>query len=99
MRSIGGVQDALYDEVVANGWYERRPDAIRNKWTQLALGALIIAVVVTGVLAAFTTFGLVGLALVILALGPGVRRRRRCRPGRPRGRRCWPDWVLCGRTC
>ena len=66
---IGGVQDALYDEVVANGWYERRPDAIRNKWTQLALGALIISVVVTGVLAAFTTFGLVGLALVILALG------------------------------
>ena len=68
-EAIGGVQDALYDEVVANGWYERRPDAIRNKWTQLALGALIISVVVTGVLAAFTTFGLVGLALVILALG------------------------------
>ena len=68
-EAIGGVQDALYEEVVANGWYERRPDAIRNKWTQLALGALIIAVVVTGVLAAFTTFGLVGLVLVILALG------------------------------
>ena len=30
-ESIGGVQDALYDEVVANGWYERRPDAIRNR--------------------------------------------------------------------
>jgi hypothetical protein len=59
----------LYDEVVRNGWYERRPDAIRNRWTSLALGALIIAVVVTGVLAAFTVFGLVGLALVILALG------------------------------
>ena len=68
-EAISGVQDALYDEVVANGWYERRPDAIRNKWTQLALGALIISVVVTGVLAAFTTFGLVGLALIILALG------------------------------
>ncbi len=68
-EAISGVQDALYDEVVANGWYERRPDAIRNKWTQLALGAMIISVVVTGVLAAFTTFGLVGLALIILALG------------------------------
>ena len=34
-----------------------------------ALGALIFAVVVTAVLAAFTTFGLIGLALVILALG------------------------------
>ena len=68
-EAIGGVQDALYDEVVANGWYERRPDAIRNKWTQLALGALITSVAVTGVLAAFTTFGLVGLALIILSLG------------------------------
>lgn len=68
-ESIGGVQNALYDEVVSNGWYERRPDATRNKWTQLALIGLIVAVVVTGVLAAFTTFGLVGLALVVLALG------------------------------
>lgn len=68
-ESIGAVQDRLYDEVVQNGWYERRPDATRNKWTQIAFGALIIAVVVTGVLAAFTTFGLVGLALITLGLG------------------------------
>ena len=87
-EAIGGVQDALYDEVVANGWDQRRPDAIRNKWTQLALGALIVAVVVTGVLAAFTTFGLVGLALVILALGL-VFVGQECRPGQPRARRCW----------
>nr|WP_239579242.1 DUF2207 domain-containing protein [Microlunatus panaciterrae] len=67
--SIGDVQSDLYDEVVSQGWYERRPDATRNNWTQLALAALIIAVVVTGVLAAFTTFGLVGLALIALGLG------------------------------
>ncbi len=68
-ESIGGVQNALYDEVVALGWYDRRPDATRSRWTQLALAALIGAVVITALLAAFTTFGLVGLALVILALG------------------------------
>jgi len=68
-ESIGGVQNALYDEVVSNGWYERRPDATRSRWTQLGLGALIVAVVVTALLAAFTTFGLIGLALVIVALG------------------------------
>jgi hypothetical protein len=68
-ESIGAVQNSLYDEMVSNGWYERRPDAVRNKWTQLALGALIIAVVITGVLAAFTTFGLIGLVLVALGLG------------------------------
>jgi uncharacterized protein (TIGR04222 family) len=68
-EAIGGVQNALYDEVVSNGWYERRPDATRSRFTQLALAALIVAIVITGILAAFTTFGLVGLALVVLALG------------------------------
>ena len=68
-ETVGAVQDKLYDEVVANGWFERRPDAIRNRWTQTAIGALIGAVVITVLLAAFTTFGLVGLALIVLALG------------------------------
>jgi hypothetical protein len=68
-ENVGAVQDKLYDEVVANGWFERRPDAIRNRWTQTAIGALIGAVVVTVLLAAFTTFGLIGLALIALALG------------------------------
>jgi hypothetical protein len=68
-ESVGGVQNALYDEMVSNGWFERRPDDTRNRWTQLALAALIISVIVTVVLAAFTTFGLVGLALIALSLG------------------------------
>jgi hypothetical protein len=68
-ESIGGVQNALYDEIVSNGWYERRPDDTRNRWTQWSLAALIISVVLTGVLAAFTTFGLVGLALIVVSLG------------------------------
>jgi Predicted membrane protein (DUF2207) C-terminal domain/Predicted membrane protein (DUF2207) N-terminal domain len=68
-ESIGEVQNALYDEMVSNGWFERRPDDTRDRWTQLALAALIISVVVTGVLAAFTTFGLVGLALIVVSLG------------------------------
>ena len=63
------MQNALYDEVVSNGWYERRPDDTRNRYTQIAIGALIGAVVVTALLAAFTTLGLIGLALVVLALG------------------------------
>jgi Predicted membrane protein (DUF2207) len=68
-ESIGDVQNALYDEMVSNGWYERRPDATRDRWTQWSLAALIISVVLTGVLAAFTTFGLVGLALIVVSLG------------------------------
>lgn len=68
-ESVNAVQDSLYDEVVDYGWFERRPDATRNRWTQLAIGALVGAVVVTALLAAFTTFGLIGLALIVLALG------------------------------
>lgn len=63
------IQDALYDEIVEHGWYERRPDQTRNKWVSGALAALVIAVVGTGVLVAFTTFGLLGLAAVAVALG------------------------------
>ena len=68
-ESIAGVQDALYDEMVVNGWYERRPDATRSRYTRMSVIALASAVLVTVLLAAFSTFGLVGLALVLLALG------------------------------
>jgi hypothetical protein len=67
--SIDKVQDALYDEVVEHGWYAHRPDVTRNRVTRLALGLLVVAVVATALLAAFTTFGLIGLALVVLGLG------------------------------
>ncbi len=66
---VADVQDKLYDDVVNHGWYDRRPDATRNRWTGTAITALFVAVAVTIVLAAFTTFGLVGLALIALALG------------------------------
>jgi hypothetical protein len=68
-EAIGAVQDQLYDEVVQKGWFEQRPDAIRNRYLRGALAFLILAVMVTGVLVAFTTFGLVGLALIVLGLG------------------------------
>jgi hypothetical protein len=68
-ESIGDIQDKLYDEMVVNGWYERRPDATRSRWTRLAIAAVVLAVLITVLLAAFTTFGLVGLALLALALG------------------------------
>jgi hypothetical protein len=67
--SVATVQSELYDEMVANGWFQRRPDATRNTWTRAALAGLIAAVVITVLLAAFTQFGLVGITLIILALG------------------------------
>lgn len=67
--SVHVVQSELYDEMVDNGWFQRRPDAVRNRWTRAALGGLIAAVVITAVLVIFTPFGLLGIALILLALG------------------------------
>ena len=67
--ALPGIQDALYDEVVAKGWFESRPDSIRSSWKLrgwIALGASVVALVL---LAALTTFGLLGLVLVALAAG------------------------------
>ena len=66
---IGKIQSELYDEVVARGWFARRPDATRNRWSLIGWVALGAAVLITVLLAAFTHFGLTGLALVALALG------------------------------
>lgn len=66
---IGVVQSQLYDDVVARGWFARRPDQTRNTWGRLGWIALGAAVVITILVAAFSTFGLVGLALVLVALG------------------------------
>ncbi|MCA0306567.1 MAG: DUF2207 domain-containing protein [Actinobacteria bacterium] len=66
---IGTVQSELYDEVVSRGWFAGRPDATRNRWARLGWIGLALAVVVTVALAAFTSFGLTGLALIALMLG------------------------------
>ena len=66
---IGKIQSELYDEVVDRGWFARRPDATRNRWSLTGWVALGAAVVITVLLAAFTRFGLTGLALVAIALG------------------------------
>lgn len=67
--AIAEVQSDLYDEVVSRGWFSRRPDKVRAFWARLAWVVLGIAVVATLLLVAFTTFGLLGLALIAVALG------------------------------
>ncbi len=66
---IPAVQSQLYDDVVARGWFARRPDTTRNSWTRLGWVALAVALAITIALAAFTSFGLAGVVLVLLALG------------------------------
>lgn len=63
---IERVQDALYEDVVARGWFESRPDSTRNSWRTRGLVVLAVAGLVAAALIALTTLGL--LALVLLAL-------------------------------
>lgn len=65
---IGNVQNQLYDDVVSLGWFARRPDQTRNSWLRLGLGLFVAALLATILLAAFTSFGLVGLAAIAVAL-------------------------------
>jgi hypothetical protein len=62
------VQDALYDDVVQEGWFLRRPDRVRAFWHGIGVAALVVAGGVTFLLAKFTHLGLLGVPLVIGAL-------------------------------
>lgn len=66
---IPQVQDELYDDVVASGWFANRPDRARNTWARIGWTALLVALVACAALVAFTTLGLWGLALILVALG------------------------------
>ncbi|GGP10898.1 DUF2207 domain-containing protein [Nonomuraea glycinis] len=62
---LGKVRDALYTDVVRQGWFARRPDAERTRWTTIGVVAMVVGIVATAALAWFTTYGLIGLALII----------------------------------
>ncbi|GAA2689999.1 DUF2207 domain-containing protein [Nonomuraea recticatena] len=70
---LGKVRDALYTDVVRQGWFARRPDAVRTRWTTAGVGLCLLGVAATVALAWFTTYGLLGLAVIIagaaLAIG------------------------------
>ncbi|MDF5751731.1 DUF2207 domain-containing protein [Spongiactinospora sp. TRM90649] len=64
-KDLGRVRDALYTDVVRQGWFARRPDGVRTRWT-LVGGALTVAgVLATVALAWFSAYGLLGLAVII----------------------------------
>jgi hypothetical protein len=62
------VQDALYDDVVDQGWFVGRPDRIRLRWRIIGIVALVVSLAVLVLVAAFTHAGLVAVPLVIGAL-------------------------------
>ncbi|MEU8192700.1 DUF2207 domain-containing protein [Microbispora amethystogenes] len=62
---LTAVRDALYQDVVDQGWFARRPDSVRSRWTTLGVAVLALGVVATVLLAWFTSYGLLGPALII----------------------------------
>jgi hypothetical protein len=64
-QNLGKVRDELYADVVRQGWFARRPDTERTRWTVMGAVLIVAGLLATGALAWFTTYGLLGLAVVI----------------------------------
>lgn len=62
---LGKVRDALYQDVVRQGWFSHRPDTVRSRWTTTGVVLTVAGVLATAALAWFTTYGLLGLALIV----------------------------------
>lgn len=70
---LAAVRGALYEDVVRQGWFTRRPDSERTLWTTTGTILAGVGVIGTVVLALYTNLALIGLALIIagaaLAIG------------------------------
>jgi hypothetical protein len=70
---LSAVRGALYEDVVRQGWFTRRPDSERTRWTTTGTVLALLGVVGTIGLALYSNLALIGLALVIagaaLAIG------------------------------
>ncbi|HEY4567827.1 MAG TPA: DUF2207 domain-containing protein [Kribbella sp.] len=62
------VREQLYSDVVTQGWFNSRPDAVRNRWITAGLVLLGAGVVLTVVLAIVSKFALVGFAVMAAGL-------------------------------
>jgi hypothetical protein len=67
--NLAQVQDALYDGVVKRGWFNERPDRTRSLWATIGIGATVAGVVATVLLALFSTWGLLGIAITLVGIG------------------------------
>jgi hypothetical protein len=62
---LAGIQSLMYDDMVDQGWFAERPDAVRSRWTTAGWVLVAAGAVLTVALALAGTFGLVGLAVIL----------------------------------
>jgi hypothetical protein len=67
-QKLAEVRSALYEDMVTQGWFARRPDAVRSRWTVAGIVLTVVGVLGTVGLAIFTELGLVGLAMIAFGL-------------------------------
>lgn len=67
-EAMGAVQDALYQDVTARGWFRGNPAEARASWGARAALLLLGGVVLTVLLALWTSWALVGLAVVVVGV-------------------------------
>jgi uncharacterized protein (TIGR04222 family) len=59
------VENQLYDDVVRQGWFARRPDKTRQRWAVLGIVCVVLGAGLTYLLARYTHAGLLGVAAVL----------------------------------
>ncbi|WP_149263032.1 DUF2207 domain-containing protein [Actinomadura sp. K4S16] len=62
---LSQVRSAMYDDVVKQGWFARRPDTVRSRWTIAGIALTLLGIAGTVALALTTEWALAGLALII----------------------------------
>ncbi|GAA3968811.1 DUF2207 domain-containing protein [Actinomadura viridis] len=62
---LARVRSAMYDDVVEQGWFARRPDTVRSRWTIAGMALTVLGLAGTVALALLTDLALVGLAVII----------------------------------
>lgn len=86
---LPGIQALMYDDMVDQGWFDERPDSVRGRWTTAGWVLIAAGAVLTVVLALVSTFGLVGLAVLLagvaLAAAGQLAPARTSRGGRVLG--------------
>ena len=62
---LDSVQEALYEETVAQGWYRRSPKSTRTRWLVLGILALVLSVGLFIVAVIFTEWAIVPIPLMV----------------------------------
>ena len=74
------VEDQLYADAVKRGWFVKRPDKVRASWHARGALLFVAGLVLTFVLARWTTFGLVGIPVDRRGHHPHGRRSMDAQP-------------------